>query len=101
MAGELGLIPAMIPNNLSESWNVLMELGTGPGQIIESSTPLGGQSQFINLSGKAGPHVGDQINMHEKFQFKVVNLDRDIVERQAELKTNIKIPARIIRMSRE
>lgn len=92
--GVLGQVLAAIPHNLSEEWNVLMDIGQAPGQYIESSTPIGGQSQFIAANGKAGPHTSDQLMLHAAFAFKRVSLDRATIAREAESVTVLRMPNR-------
>lgn len=92
--GRVGAIPFAIPANLSESWNVLMEVGGPQPQVMLSSTPLGGQSQFINTAGKAGPHVGDQVELHQNFRFKTVPMDANAVAAEAESVVTLTLPKR-------
>jgi penicillin G amidase len=81
-AGALGLLPSSVPANMSEYWNMLIELKPGEA-VLYDSTPSGGQSLFISTDGKGNPHIGDQVSLHENFEFKAVALDHDRVVREA------------------
>ncbi|MEM7101312.1 MAG: penicillin acylase family protein [Pseudomonadota bacterium] len=84
LAIELGHIPPAIPHNGMPSWTTIMELGQKPASL-DSLTPSGGQSRFINQAGEASPHIADQIQRHLHFDMKTVWLDEDDVRRNAKL----------------
>jgi penicillin G amidase len=81
-AGKLGLQPAYVPANLSESWNMLIKL-TPEDTTLYDSTPTGGQNMFISADGKGNPNIADQVMLHVNYQFKPVALDRAAVEKAA------------------
>jgi len=91
-AARLGLIPAAVPANGSEQWNGLMEL-TRSAKIMYDASPVGGQNQFISLSGKATRHIDDQLMLHVNFQFKKVPLTLDEIKAEAESVVVLDVPA--------
>ena len=90
-AARLGLIPTAVPENGSEQWNGLMEL-TSSEKIMYDSSPAGGQNQFISLSGKATPHIGDQLMLHVRFDFKKVPMTLPEIEAEAESVVVLEVP---------
>ncbi len=91
-AARLGLIPAVVPANGSEQWNGLMELSP-KAKIMYDASPTGGQNQFISLSGKATPHIGDQLMLHVNYEFKKVPMTLDEIEAEAESVVELEVPA--------
>lgn len=91
-AATLGLIPAVVPMNGSEQWNGLMEI-TPERLVIYDASPVGGQSQFINLAGEGNPHIGDQLMLHVNFQFKEVPLTLEGIKEAAESVITLEVPA--------
>jgi penicillin amidase len=91
-AAKLGLIPAAVPANGSEQWNGLMEL-TRNAKIMYDSSPVGGQNQFINVAGKATPHIGDQLMLHVNFQFKKVPMTLEEIQAESESVVTLDVPA--------
>jgi hypothetical protein len=90
-AARLGLIPPAVPANGSEQWNGLMEM-TPSAKIMFDASPTGGQNQFINLAGKATPHIGDQLMLHVNFQFKRVPMTIDEIQAEAESVVTLDVP---------
>lgn len=91
-AATLGLIPAAVPMNGSEQWNGLLEISL-ERQVAYDASPVGGQSQFINLAGESNPHLGDQQMLHVNFEFKEVPLTRERIEAAAESVVTLDVPA--------
>jgi acyl-homoserine lactone acylase PvdQ len=91
MAATLGLIPAFVPMNGSERWNGLLEISTDR-QVAYDASPVGGQSQFINLAGEGNSHIGDQLMLHVNFQFKEVPLTLEGIKASAESVTTLEVP---------
>jgi len=70
---ELGLGPKMVTLNGGEEWVGMMELGpTHP--TLYSITEVGGQDQFIDPMKHGTVHLTDQVQMHERNQFKRIDL---------------------------
>ncbi len=93
-AGKLGLQPAYVPANLSESWNMLIKL-TPEDTNLYDSTPTGGQNMFIGPDGKGNPNIADQVTLHVNYQFKAVTLNRDKVVKDAVSIQKVTLPAAI------
>lgn len=91
-AASLGLIPPFVPANGSERWNGLMEISPEP-RVMYDVSPIGGQSQFINLAGQGNPHIGDQVMLHVNFQFKKVPLTLKDIKEEAESVVTVTVPA--------
>jgi acyl-homoserine lactone acylase PvdQ len=91
-AARLGLTPFAIPDNGSEQWNGLMEL-TPKEKIVYDASPLGGQNQFIDLSGKATPHIGDQLMLHARFELKKIPMSFEELKAEAESVLTLEVPA--------
>lgn len=71
-------LPEVVPDNGMPDWTAIMEIGKETPWYL-SSIPSGGQSWFINTDWKANPHIADQYNLHNKFDYKKVSLDRDTI----------------------
>ena len=54
---------------------------------------LGGQNQFISLSGNATPHIDDQLMLHVNFQFKKVPMTLEEIKAEAESVVALDVPA--------
>jgi acyl-homoserine lactone acylase PvdQ len=76
----LGLGPARIVHNGGEEWVGLMELNPDR-PVLYSVVEAGGQSMFIDPSGKGDPHLTDQVIMHAENEFKRIDLSPDLFER--------------------
>ena len=95
-AGKLGLQPAYVPANLSESWNMLVKM-TPEDTSLYDSTPTGGQNMFISQDGKGNPNIADQVMLHVNFEFKKVPLDKAEVTSSAVSKTVVTLPPDLAR----
>jgi penicillin amidase len=73
----LGLGPPRIVHNGGEEWVGLMELNTDH-PVLYSVVEAGGQSMFIDPSGKGSPHLTDQVTMHAENEFKRIDLSADL-----------------------
>ena len=62
-------------------------------QVAYDVSPVGGQSQFINLAGEGNPHIGDQLMLHVNFQFKEVPLTLEGIKATAESVITLEVPA--------
>jgi acyl-homoserine lactone acylase PvdQ len=91
-AARLGFIPFAVPANGSEQWNGLMELTRG-AKIMHDASPVGGQNQFISLSGKATAHIRDQLMLHVNYEFKKVPMTLEEIEAEAESVVVLDVPA--------
>lgn len=90
-AGRLGLQPDYISDNGSEGWNMLVEVKPGD-PVLYDSTPSGGQNLFIDTAGKGNPNIADQVRLHETFEFKAVDLDRERIKQNAVSVQTLKVP---------
>ncbi len=90
-AGRLGLQPAYVAANLSESWNMLVELKPEDTHLYDS-TPTGGQNMFIDQHGKGNPNIADQVMLHANFEFKAVAIEKDAVVKDAVSKQIVALP---------
>jgi hypothetical protein len=84
----LGLGPARIVHNGGEEWVGLMELDPAR-PVLYSVVEAGGQSMFIDPSGKGSPHLTDQVAMHAENEFKRIDLSADVFERTATATTKL------------
>jgi hypothetical protein len=57
-----------------------------------SVIPTGGQSWFIDSSGKPSPHLSDQVSMHANFQYKTMHFDLEDVLANLESKKVLNAP---------
>lgn len=90
LATRLGLIPE-IPENGAAAYTHMAELRK-PSVNLVSVIPTGGQSWFIDLSGRPSPHLNDQVSMHAKFQYKPMHFDLDDVLANVESKRVLTAP---------
>jgi len=90
-AAQLGIIPFAVPDNGSERWNGLMEIGPGVNRMYDAS-PIGGQNQFINLAGEATPNIGDQLMLHVNFEFKSVPMSPEELRAEARSVLTLEVP---------
>ena len=90
-AAELGIIPFAIPDNGSEQWNGIMEIGPGVNRVWDAS-PTGGQNLFINLAGEATPHIGDQLMRHADFDLKPVPMSLEDLRAEASSELTLEVP---------
>jgi penicillin G amidase len=72
----LGLGPSSVVHNGGEEWVGLMELNPDH-PVLYSVVEAGGQSMFIDPSGKGNPHLTDQVTMHAENEFKRIDLSAD------------------------
>jgi hypothetical protein len=68
-----------------------MEIRRDMRALLDVS-PVGGQSQFIDLSGRGNPHLADQLMLHVEFGFKTVPLAQEAIEQTAESVTVLEMP---------
>jgi penicillin amidase len=66
----------------------LMELDPAR-PVLYSVVEAGGQSMFIDPSGKGSPHLTDQVAMHAENEFKRIDLSADVFERSATATTKL------------
>jgi penicillin amidase len=90
-AAELGLQPRTILHNGSEYWNAVMEIGAST-RAFEDASPSGGQSQFIDLDGRAGRHISDQLELHRDFRFKHFPMSLEEVAASAQSVHRLEVP---------
>ncbi|MEM1246259.1 MAG: penicillin acylase family protein [Acidobacteriota bacterium] len=81
-AVELGHVPAEVHHNGMPAWTAILELGDDP-PALQSLTPTGGQSRFIDLDGQANPHINDQTERHVNYDLKTVSLDEETILAEA------------------
>ena len=75
---ELGLGPKMVTLNGGEEWVGMMELAPAHPALY-SITEAGGQNQFIDPARHGTIHLTDQVQMHERNQFKRIDMAADDV----------------------
>jgi penicillin amidase len=90
LATKLGFVQE-IPENGAAAYTHLAELRK-PSVKLVSVIPTGGQSWFIDLSGKPDPHLVDQVSMHASFQYKPMHFDLPDVLANAESKKILTVP---------
>lgn len=84
LAAVLGLIPDAVPHNGGDEWTALMELAPDQPARIETVVEAGGQNLTIDADGKGNPHLGDQLWLHARDQFKTIDMVPGTVHRTAE-----------------
>ncbi|WP_037313503.1 penicillin acylase family protein [Ruegeria halocynthiae] len=80
---DLGHLPAAVKHNGAPDWMVIMEIGADK-PALETLTPAGGQSWFINKWARASKHLNDQTHRHRDFDFKTIEMDDDAVQAVSE-----------------
>jgi penicillin G amidase len=80
----------MIIHNGSELWNAVMEISPQT-KGFEDASPSGGQNQFIDIEGTGNPHIADQLELHQNFQFKRFPMSREEVLKSAESTRQLRV----------
>lgn len=84
LSAQLRIGPVMARHNGGEGWVGLMEISPRH-HALYSVVDAGGQSQFIDPSGKGNPHLTDQSTMHETNELKKISLDPEEIQATAVL----------------
>jgi hypothetical protein len=89
LGAVLGLTPDAVPHSGGDEWTGLMELDPARPRSIESVIEAGGQNLAIDGDGKGNPHLADQVWLHAKDQFKVIEMAPAAVHAAAETSQTI------------